>query len=197
MIEQLTFETTTAFMGSTPALGATAILQHWINTRSNAALLTWAQANIKKGQTITNAVEQILSICHRDNNGYPVLGNWMFKRCLFNTAAMVFNAAKNKSHPKRDVVNNAIMFIEPGYMNFVRKGKVLKEPDSVETYTVSTKMKSFFKAYEAIQAGVQFKCTIEYDEDMLSPAHFKYLISKAGLVGIGAYRERYGKFKVV
>lgn len=186
----------TDFYGSTPALGAAGILEKWCNDKSNAWLLSWADQVKKKGQTAINALEEILSIFHRDVNGYPIIGNWMLRRCLVVTGQAIFNASKDRSHPKKSVIPMAVSLVEPLRIS-VNNGKVIKNPDGVKTYTVTVGNKHFFKAYEYIKAGTTFETTITFDDELLTEEHIERLLDKAGSIGVGAFRERYGKFEWV
>jgi hypothetical protein len=184
----------TDFYGSTPAMGATELLKQWIEDKQNAWLLSWADKIKKKGETAAMALEKILSVFHRDEKNQPVLGNWMLRRCLINTGYAIFNAMKDKTQPKRNIIPMAINLVTPIHMN-IYNGKVVTKPHGVKTYTVTVKGRSFFCAYEYIKAGTTFDATIYVDESLISQEHFEQLLSKAGLVGVGAYRERFGKFE--
>jgi hypothetical protein len=186
----------TDFYGSAPALGAEGILQKWIDDKQTAWLASWAEQVAKKGQTAIQALEEILSVFHRDIEGKPVIGNWMLRRCLIVTGQAIFNAKKNNSHPKKQVIPMAIQLVEPININ-IHNGKILKVPDGVKTYTCTVKNRSFFKAYEFIKVGTTFDATIFYDEELLSEEHMNQLLEKAGSIGVGAFRERFGKFEWV
>lgn len=180
--------------GSSPAVGAEGILKKWIDDKQTAWLASWAEQMAKKGQTAINVLEEILSIFHRDKNGAPVIGNWMLRRCAVVTGQTIFNAIKDKSHPKRDLIPVSISLVEPYHINFVN-GRRVEKPDGVKTYTVSIKNRSFFKAYEYINAGATFKATFFVDDELLGEENTRKLFSKMGSVGIGAFRERFGKFE--
>jgi len=187
----------TDFYGSAPALGAQALLEKHIQDKNNQAFLSFLDAIKKKGETAIDKAAEILSIFHRDPDGNPVLGNWMFRRCLVETGLMFFNALKDKTHPKKSVIQNAFMLVEPVPFISISNGKVITKPAGVKTYTVSTKGKSFFKAYEYIPAGTTFEASVIFDEDMLKPEHAKVVFDKCGHIGVGAFRERFGKFEMV
>jgi hypothetical protein len=180
--------------GSTPAVGTEGILAGWIEDKQSDWLLSWAEKIKKKGETAEFAIEKILSIFHRDENGYPIIGNWMLRRCLITTGQAIFNAMKDKSQPKKQIIPMAISLVEPININ-ICNGDIITKPHGIKTYTVTVKGRSFFCAYEYIKAGTTFEATIYYDESLMSQEHFDELLSKAGLVGVGAYRERFGKFK--
>ena len=185
----------TDFYGSAPALGAEGILAKWVEDKTNAWLLSWAEQVKKKGQTAIQALEEILSVFHRDNKNNPILGNWMLRKCLIVTGQTIFNAMKDKSHPKRSIIPMAIQLVEPIHINISNGNGIVSKPDGVKTYTVTVKNRSFFKAYEYIKAGSTFETTIYFDEELLSEEHIELLLNKSGSVGVGAFRERFGKFE--
>ena len=207
----------TDFYGSSPAVGYQGVLERYIEDKIDKELLTFAQQEKKKGATVEDKVAAILSIFHRDEEGRPILGSWMLRKCLMNTAYAIFNAQKDKTHPKKDQIPMAIQLVEPVHINIFKSSNnqtepnrmirdsipqldALRVPDGVATYTVSIskpKPRSFFKAYEYIKAGAQFRFTVLFDEDLLSLEKMEYLLSKAGQIGVGAFRERFGKFVIV
>lgn len=187
----------TDFYGSAPALGAEGILAKWVEDKTNAWLLSWAEQVKKKGQTAIQALEEILSVFHRDNKNNPILGNWMLRKCLIVTGQTIFNAMKDKSHPKRSIIPMAVQLVEPIHINISNGNGIINKPDGVKTYTVTVKNRSFFKAYEYIKAGSAFETTIYFDEELLSEEHIELLLNKSGSVGVGAFRERFGKFEWV
>ena len=186
----------TGYMGSTPAVGSTGILKKWVEDKQDASLLSWADQIKKKGETAEQALENILSVFHRDKNGNPILGNWMLRRCLIVTGQTIFNALKDKSHPKKSVIPMAIQLVEPLHMP-LQNGKLITTPDKVKTFTISLKNRSFFKAYEYIKEGAEFEAKVYFDEELLSEEHMNMILDKCGSVGVGAFRERYGKFEWV
>lgn len=191
-----THELTTKFYGTSPAKGYVNILQKYIEGKIDDDLLTFAEKNKKKNQNIDSMVTDILSVFHRNGDDKPILGGWMLRKCLLNTGNAVFNAQKNKDHPKKDLIPVAITLIEPTHIFLSRDGKIVESPDGVDTYAVSAK-KSFFKAYEYINPGARFTATYYFDEDVISMEMAEFWLSKAGQMGIGAFRERFGKFKII
>jgi len=183
----------TDFYGSAPAIGAAGILQKWIDDKQSAWLLSWAEKVKKRGQTAINALEEILSVFHRNGDTEPILGNWMLRKCLINTGQAIFNAQKDKTHPKKAIIPMAITLVEPLHIQ-IFNGKLIKDPQGIKTYTVTTKGRSFFKAYEYIKAGATFETIMHFDDDLLKEEHIDKILDKCGLVGVGAYRERFGKF---
>ena len=129
-----------------------------------------------------------------DDDMVTGFGNWMFRKCLMVTGCTIFNALKNKSHPKKSIIPMAIQLVEPRLCLLHRPdGSIIERPDSVRTFTVTAKS-SFFKAYEYIKAGTRFEITIFVDDELIAEEHVKTLLSKAGSIGVGAFRERFGKF---
>ena len=191
----------TKVYGSAPAKTYQDILLGYIEGKINKELLSFAELNKKKSQEIDQMVIDILCLFHRNGGNEPVIGNWMFLKCLTNTGKAIFNAQKNKMHPKKDLIDMAIVLIEPYHIQLFRGKKVVLKPDGVDTYAVTIptkpgqKGRSFFKAYEYVNPGVEFTFRVHFDEDMINPDLIPYWIEKAGLVGAGAYRERFGKFK--
>jgi hypothetical protein len=190
----------TEIKGTSPAKGYQGVLEGYIEGEIDKGLLTFADQNKKRSQTIDQMIIDILSLFHRDPNGYPVIGSWMVRKCMMDTGVAIFNAAKDKSHPKRSLIPMAIRLIEPLYIS-LHNGKLIKKPDYVDTYAVTIrnngKPRSFFKAYESIGIGCTATCTYHFDEDLVSKELAEYWIEKSGLVGWGAFRERFGKFKIV
>lgn len=187
----------TDFYGSAPAGGALKTVLNWIDDKQSKALLSWADQTKKKGEEADQALERILSVFHRDDNGFPILGNWMLKRCFIETGFAIFNAQKNKEHPKQAIIKNAIISVEPIPFISIKNGNIIKKPDCVETYSVSLRTRSFFKAYESIRRGAEFEFIACFDDKMLSDEHINAIVDSAGRFGVGSFRERFGKFEYV
>lgn len=194
--------TTTKILGSAPARGTLGVLEDYIETNVDKRLLSFFQQDVKKGEEIEQTIERILSVFHRDENGSPVIGAWMLKKCLVNTGVFIFNAQKNKAHPKRDLIQNvAIGEVTPLMIN-MKNGRLVKKQTGIDTHAVtirdpkSGKPRSFFKAYEYIDTGVEFEVTMQFDEVLFNGReNIDFLLSRCGNTGIGAFRQRFGKFK--
>lgn len=185
----------TDFYGGFPASGALSVVLNWIDDKQAKAILSWAEQTRKKGEEADQALERILSMLHRDVKGYPVIGNWMVRRCLILTGEAIFNAQKNKDHPKKSIIKNAIISVDPIPHISITNGQIVKKPDGIETYCVSPPGKpSFFKAYEYIKAGAEFEFTVQFDDNLMKEEHMKMIVDSAGRFGIGSFRERFGKF---
>lgn len=180
----------TDFYGSRPALGYEGILRGYVESTSDKALLSMAAQAKKKGEKAIETLERILSVCHRNEEGSPVIGSWMFSRCYMNTCQAFFNARENKSHPKQSQAKMALRAIQP-FLVTMKNGKLIKKPDGVSTYAMG---KGFFKAYEYVKSGAEFEVTFDFDPDVLKEEQRDYVMAKMGLVGVGAFRERFGKF---
>ena len=186
----------TDFYGSAPAVGAEGIIKKWIDDKQTKWLASWAEQIAKKGQDALSVLEEILSVFHRNGSDEPILGNWMLRKCMIVTGQTIFNAQKDKNHPKRGIIPMAIQLIEPLHIQMYN-GDLKKKPDGVKTYTVTVKGRSFFKAYEFIKSGATFKAKIYFDDEILSEEHINMVLDKCGSVGVGAFRERFGKFEWV
>lgn len=188
----------TDFYGSAPAAGTLKTVLNWIDEVQSKAIMSFAARTQKKGEEADQALERILSIFHRDKNGHPVIGNWMLKRCFIVTGAGLFNAKNNKEHPTRPVIKNAILIVQPIPHISINNGKTVKKPDGIETYAVKPEGKSpFFKAYEYIKAGAEFEFMVSFDDSLMAKEHIEKIVATAGRFGIGAFRERFGKFEYV
>lgn len=183
--------------GSAPAMGSGNIVKHWAENDPGKMLTTYAEQKTKKSENALEVMTQILSIFHRDSKGRPFIGPWMLRRCLMMTYGNLFNAMKDKSHPKKTAVDMAIGQITPVDAIYMYNGKPIKKPEGVKAYTVSLKDRSFFKAYEVINAGTKFKAKMEFNEDIMSKDNVQHLLNNCGNTGVGAFRERFGKFKWV
>lgn len=186
----------TDFYGSAPALGAEGIIKLWIENKQMKWLASWAEQIAKKGQTAMNVLEEILSVFHRNGNDEPILGNWMLRKCLIVTGQTIFNAQKDKTHPKKGIIPMAVQLVEPIHIT-LKNGNLIKKPDGVKTYTVTVKGRSFFKAYEFIKAGSTFETTMYFDDEILEEEHINLILEKCGSIGVGAFRERFGHFEWV
>ncbi len=185
----------TNFYGGAAGKGAQAVLEKYIKDQIDKDLLSFVDQIKKKGQDAPDILLDILHVFNRNGPGSPVLGNWMLKKCLTETGQTIFNAMKDKTHPKRNIIPAAISLIQPIYIPLSRNGEVIEKPEGVDTYTVTTRKRSFFIAYEAIREGALFgPVKIYFAEDLLSEEHMNAILEACGFFGVGAFRERFGKF---
>lgn len=200
-----TIEFTTKIYGSAAAKGYTQVLADYIEKRQDEGLLTFAQQHMKKTQTVDDMVVDILSVFNRNGTSEPIIGDWMLRKCLTGTGMAIFNAAKDKTQPNKQLIPMAVVAIEPGHSNFYdpKTGKIIEKAEGVDTYAVTIptkpgqKGRSFFKAYEFMRPGYHMDWKIIFDDEIVQEQWLQFWIEKAGLIGLGAFRERFGKFKVV
>jgi len=155
-----------------------------------------------------------------DGDNEPVIGNWMLVECSRNAAKLA--GIWPKFTVSADLWKNSIQFW-PVHIPLTRNGSIIREPDTVEPYTITTrvqskggsKMASFFKAYQAIKAGAQFEMSISFPDDLCTKVEGRgatkqivadvektqecvnAVLDKMCIVGLGAYRLRFGKFRFV
>ncbi len=197
-----TLNFTTKEYATSPSGGYAEVLRKYIEDKIDKNLLTFAQRITKKNSSIENTLGDILSVFHRDEKGIPMHGAWMMRACLLQTANAVFNAKKDKDHPPKSKYELAIGEVTPETIHY-HNGKLLKKPDGIDTYAITTvdkstgKPRSFFKAYEFFKPGTTFDVVMEFDEDLMNEKCIKLLLSKCGRIGTGAYRTRFSKFEWV
>lgn len=186
--------------GTAPAISYDQVLKDYLENLIDKHLLTFAQQSVKKGEKAEDLITKILSVFHRDDENRPVIGNWMIRQCLIKTGEIIFNAKENKTHPPKTRIPSVIQLVEP-YLISLTNGQIIQKPDGVKTYAVTTEKRgtkrSFFKAYEYILKGCQMEFTAIFDDDFISPELAEWWIDKAGQVGTGGFRERFGKFMKV
>ncbi len=187
----------TDYYGGAPAIGEEEVLKRYIEEQIDKGLISFLDGIKKKSETIMDKGAEILSVFHRDDEGNPIIGNWMLKKCFIKTGQAIFNAMKDRNHPKRDVIANAIIEVDPIPFVNIFNGSKIKKPMGIRTYTVTVGKKSFFKAYEWIPKGTHFEFATIFDDSLLKPEHMEAILQKAGRFGVGAFRERYGKFEIV
>jgi len=188
------------FLGGQSAVGFLQTFLNWQTEVHQKAFMSRADREKKKGETVEESAERILSICNRDDAGNPCIGWWQVKRCLMETWPLIFNAQKNKDDPKRDLIRPTFTRIEPRFI-LLNNGKQITKPDKVLTFAVTVKVKgevrSFFKAYEAINAGATCNMVLSYDSDYLTSDNLEKLLIKMQAQKLGAFRERFGGFEFV
>lgn len=187
----------TEFKGGQPAMGATGVLEKYMEDAQDKALLSFAETIKKKSQKIEDVIVDILSVFNRNGGNEPVIGNWMVRGMLLSTADAIFNKKDNKHHPSKKTIPVAIGMVKPINIQIFRDKELIKKSDFVTTHTVSLKDRSFFKAYESIKEGAEFEITMSFNETLISKECVDLLLENAQYVGLGAYRARYGKFEWV
>jgi hypothetical protein len=205
---------TTDIYGGKGYLTGDVLVRNWLKSQADRLLapqfkkLMDAIENEKK-------LEEILSVFNTDDKGYPIIGDWMLYRCSIN--AQKIAGTWGKFGVSADAWKDGVTF-SPSFV-YMNNGKQIKAPESVEVYTVTTKIdgkvRSFFKAYQVIRAGAEFKFTLNVADDLCEKVEGKgsdkiyaadvkktetcaeAVLDKMQTVGIGAFRERFGKFEYI
>ena len=191
-------KTTTWLCGSAPAKGAKGVLEKYASDCVDKDLLSFAEGIKKKAQTVEEAIVDILSVFNTNGSTRPIIGSWMVRQMLVNTASAIFNKKDNKTHPSRAVIPISIGIVKPNFIPLFRGENEITTADFVQTYTVSIEKptkRSFFKAYEVLEEGVEFDVTMSFNEDIMNQECIDLLLDNAQYVGLGAYRARFGKFE--
>jgi hypothetical protein len=205
---------TTDLYGGKPYLSGDEIVKNWLVSQQDR-LLQPRYKKLKDAIGNEKKLEEILSILNTNGEGHPIIGNWMLFRCSVNSQKIV--GTWNKFQVSADQWKDNALF-SPSFVG-LNNGKPIKSPQSVEVYTVSTKIegkiRSFFKAYQVIEAGAEFDFTLEVSDDLCEKVEGKgankiyepdekrtkmcaeAVLEKMQTVGLGAFRERFGKFEYV
>lgn len=158
-------------------------------------------------------LEEILSVHNTDENGYPIIGEWMLFECSRNAAKLA--NTWGKFVVSADDWKNSVRF-SPMYVNLFNGNGIIKEAEGLEGYAITTKVNgkrvSFFKSYQLIKAGAKFEFDLSFPEDLCtkivkedgrkeivpdierSQECVATVVQKMGAIGLGAYRVRFGKF---
>ncbi len=208
-------EFTTDFYAGKPFLPGDKVVKNWLESQIDK-LLHPKYKELKSAVGNEDALEKILSVYNVDKKGYPIIGNWMLFQC--SMAAVKLAGTWGKYKVSRDKWKPSIQF-SPLHIN-LNNGKLTKKPDGVEVYTVTTKsatgkMVSFFKAYQTIKTGNTFECKLTVPDDLcekvsgtakdkifepdldMTKKCVEDVLSYMQIVGLGAFRERFGKFEWV
>jgi hypothetical protein len=204
----------TAFYGGKAYLQGDVIVQRWLESQQDR-LLHPRFRELKDAMSNETKLEGILSVFNVADDGSPIIGNWMLLRC--SMAAQKLAGTWNKYKVSADAWKGSISF-EPSFCH-LSNGKPITSPDSVEVYTVTVKdgakSRSFFRAYQIIKAGSEFEFTLNFPDDLCQKIEgkgkdkifspdpdstiecVKAILDKMQIVGLGAYRERFGKFNYI
>lgn len=203
----------TDFYGGKAYLSGDEIVKNWLESQSDR-LLHPRYRELKSAIGNESKLEDILSVFNTNGDGEPVIGNWMLFECSMTAAKL--SGTWSKFMVSADQWENSIQFT-PVHAVLKQNGKLIKEPQGVEVYTISLKKppRSFFKAYQIIKAGATFKVTLGFPDDLCTSVEGKgqnkifkpdpkqskecimTVMDKMGDVGLGAYRRRFGKFEWV
>jgi len=209
-------EFVTDFYGGRPYLSGMEVVQNWLESQGDK-LLHPRMAEVKSALGNETKLEEILSVFNTNGNNEPVIGNWMLLECSMDAAKLA--GTWTQFQVSFDTWKTSVQFT-PIHTQLYRDKKLVAEPDFVEPYQVTTKRtknkgNSFFKAYQAIKSGAKFGFTMTFPDDICtkiagrgkdkeilpdpekSRACAEAVMDKMCIIGLGAYRLRFGKFKYV
>jgi hypothetical protein len=131
---------------------------------------------------------------YRDNKGQICQPTEHIFGCLIK-AATDFKFEGKKTY--KDVVKRGII-IEPELTHLLdKKGNPYKKWDSIDARRAVIQRAAIIKWRPLFQTGWKCRFTITIiDEDSLASQALKEILDKAGYVGIGDYRPRFGRFQV-
>lgn len=203
------------FYGGKGYLPGDKLVKNWLASQTDR-LLAPQYKKLKDAIDNEKKLEEILSVLNVNNAGQPGIGDWMLYRCSVN--AQKIAGTWNKYGVSADAWKDGVNFSPPFVT--LKKGKVtIKTPEHVAVYTVTTKIdgkvRSFFKAYQVIRAGAEFEFTLDVADDLCEKVEGKgankiytpdvektkvcaeAVLNKMQTVGLGAFRERFGKFEYI
>lgn len=200
---------TTDFYGGKGYLSGSERVKKWLESQQDRLLHPRFKA-LKDAIGNETKLEDILSVFNTDPDGQPVIGDWMLLQCSINAQKLANTWGKYQVSADR--WKDSVFFL-PNFVH-LKNGKPITKPDGVEIYNVSPKGKpSFFKAYQYINTGAEFEFTITVPDDLCEkvegrgkdkifvadPEKTKIcvddVLDKMAMIGLGAYRLRFGKFR--
>ena len=204
----------TPYFGSTGFLEGDEIVKGWLDSRHD--VLEHPQyLPVKKAMESDKELAKMLKIFNTDDEGRPIIGNWMLFRCSVNAAKLAGTWYHYKVSKEKWA--NSIQF-SPMFTNLSRDGVILTEADGIKVFPTKG---SFFTAYQFIEAGTTFDFTLSAADDLKLVAEkieeedhngkkikrteyipdfegmaecVNSVLDKMQIVGVGAFRERFGKF---
>lgn len=201
---------TTDFYGGKGYLSGDEIVRRWLESQQNK-LLHPRFKELKEAVGNESKLEDILSTFNTNGNGEPIIGDWMLLECSKGAAKLA--NTWGQFQVSKDVWKDSVRFT-PSKIMIYRDGEIIENPDFVEVYSVSLKDgRSFFKAYQAIKAAAEFEFTITVPDDLCMKTEGRgkdkifiadeektlkcvnVVLDRMGMVGLGAYRLRFGKFE--
>jgi hypothetical protein len=206
----------TDFYGGKAFLPGDQMVQNWLESQQDR-LLNPKFKQLKDAIGNEDKLEQILNVFNTNGNGEPIIGNWMLLECSMNAQKSADTWARYKV--SADTWKDSVSF-SPVHIPILNNGKLIKKAEFVEPYTITVKRgpnkgKSFFKAYQAIKLGASFEFTLSFPDDLCMKPEGKRankifmadeektlacvnsVLDKMGIIGLGAYRLRFGKFGYV
>lgn len=204
-------KTTVLTCGGQPYMSGNKLVKSWLETTANK-LNNPNHEKLQKAMKVDSKLEEMLKVFNVDNKGYPVIKAHMLFRCSLNAAKLVDTWNKYKVSAER--WKSLVRFTPEDCSLF--NGKQLKTADGVMTVPISPKGKpSFFASYQTVNEGTTFTFKIIVSDSLCQKASGKgkekimdadlpqtkkcvnEVLDMMCLVGVGAYRDKYGKFKYV
>jgi len=201
----------TRFYGGQGYLSGDDRVKNWLENQQDK-LLNPRYRELKRAASNEAELEKILSVFNVDSNGYPCIGNWMLLECS-KTAQKLANTW-GKYQVSGDRWKDSVIF-SPDLVN-LNNGQIVQNADGVDVYNVVPKGKTgFFKAYQHIEIGAEFEFSLFLPEDLCekvegrgkdklfvadavkSLACANEVLEKMQIIGLGAYRLRFGKFEYI
>jgi hypothetical protein len=202
----------TKYYGGAPYLPGDELVKTWLESQQDRLLNPRYRA-LKDALGNEKKLEEILSVFNTNGDQEPIVGNWMLKRCSMNAAKQA--GTWSKYQVSQDYWRDSVRF-SPEHCTLFRGKKIITEAESVDVYTVSLKDgRSFFKAYQSISPEAIFRFTIVFPDDLClkkegrgkdakmvadikrTKSCVNDVLDKMSMIGVGAYRERFGKFEYV
>lgn len=201
----------TDYYGSKGYLSGSERVGNWLKSQQDRLLHPRFKA-LKDAVGNETKLEDILSVFNTDTDGLPGIGDWMLLQCSLNAQKLANTWGKYQV--SADKWRDSVMF-SPNFVT-LKNGKPIKKPDGVEIYNVVPKGKAgFFKAYQYVNTGAEFEFTIFAPDDLCEKVEgrgkdkifvadpektktcIEDVLDKMAMIGLGAYRLRFGKFEYV
>jgi len=203
----------TPYFGSTGYLEGDELVNGWLESQHDK-LEHPRYLPIKKAMSNDRELAKMLKVFNVDETASPIIGDWMLFRCSINAAKMAGTWYLYKVSKEKWM--NSVRF-SPMHVELSNGSKVT-EADGIQIFPTKG---SFFTAYQFINAGVTFKFTINVADDLILLADkivdeetkvktteyipdfdkigecVNAVLDKMQIVGVGAFRERFGKFKYI
>jgi len=200
------------FYGGKSYLPGNEVVKNWLDAQGDR-LLHPRMKELKDALSNEVKLEEILSVFNTNEKDEPIIGDWMLLESSINAQKLA--GTWMRFEVSAETWRNSVQF-NPHYVKLRRNGGFIKQADSVECYPVKPKGKpSFFKAYQVINTGARFDFSVLFPEDLCVKTEGKgkakqilpdveksaecveAVLQKMGIIGLGAYRLRFGKFKYV
>lgn len=202
--------------GGKAYLSGNEVVKNWLESQQDR-LLNPRFKELKDAVGNETKLEEILNVFNTNGKNEPIIGNWMLLECSMNAQKMADTWGKFKV--SADTWKDSIQF-SPIHIGLHRNGSLIAEPEAVESYTITVKRgkgkgNSFFKAYQLVKAGAEFEYMISFPNDLCTKTDGKgkdkifvadedktlacvnAVLDKMCIIGLGAYRLRFGKFEYV